>query len=1117
MKKGLLLIISILLFYFSHAEGTRQLRPTAADKGNLHLNDDAIISGTSINMYTNFGMYNASESEKIKIRISSTDEIIFFGLNNKQPNGGNAFIPNVPYRIKDPLGNVVYDRPAMPELGEEGFIETWDMAAAGPLELGDPNGYDAIRIDPLMVGDYVIEFNPDDAMDIHLFDITVASAALVAIPGRLHSQGWQISTENGSNPFVGHVFPYDPRGVVYDVDFNGMQPFTFGVNFNSSGAGQTGIYLDDRKSKKGKLNYSVPEFEVFLNLPDNAEFPTFNQTGNFSGIVEKGSCEDKSYCLKYTSDVAGVLEGYIDVNNNATYDANLDVLFDYEFPKDTSICIPWDGKDFNGNAVSFEKINVIASFGLSVTHLPIFDAEHNVDGLKVKIASPLGFSDPLLYWDDSGINDTKNLDEKVNSTGCNSQTTGCHKWKDRGNNNNPETINTWWYTKVLFDTLLVEIFYDPPVELSFSPTELTGKDSSICKGDSLSFFVYNNGGHFDNSKFTYTWELNGALVSPANREYKDKISANSQLVILSVSNADPTCVSHDTLTVSVQNSVEISASVTDEDCLGNPGSINVTMLDGSSNAQFYWMDFPSIKTNSINNLNAGNYHLIVADSAYSSNCAVDTVFTIANGADLRIDTIEIGNSECYTNSGFARVLMEDYLYNYTYTWSGSAVTDSVVHDLSAGLQHLTITEPQSGCQLDTNFTIAALPFDITATTQNELCSDGTGSIQLSIPSTVLSVYWNGTLENITNKNLLSAGMYDLKVVSPLDPTCFADTLVEIQNEIHDLKISNLEIKDFECFYEPGSGKVTMLDPLLNYEYSWNNSAFSGINTYSNLSAGTYPLTIREVGTNCTTDTVFQIQDSDVKIVATVSPDLCNSSGGGVSLSFSAPNVQVTWANGSTESTLSDLTAGSYQVFINRTSHPLCALDTSFYVQSISYDVVTDLSFEVDNYNNVPETDAIIEFKNLSQGNIAESHWDFGDGNLSDQFDTEHIYTQEGEYMVTLQVTDEFGCTGNANTQIVITKLLPCEIAMANAFSPNNDLQNETIGILGYAPKVDLKIFNRWGEVIFRSFDLENKWDGSYLNKDVPLGVYPYVLDYECSDEGGKMVKKQLIGEINLIR
>ena len=88
----------------------------------------------------------------------------------------------------------------------------------------------------------------------------------------------------------------------------------------------------------------------------------------------------------------------------------------------------------------------------------------------------------------------------------------------------------------------------------------------------------------------------------------------------------------------------------------------------------------------------------------------------------------------------------------------------------------------------------------------------------------------------------------------------------------------------------------------------------------------------------------------------------------------------------------------------------------------------------------------------------------------------------------------------------------------NAFTPNSDGNNEVFRIYGlYKYKTySMRIYNRWGEIIFVSNDPEIGWDGSYgdSRKMAPIGAYTYKLNYKLKNQEQPNV---ISGHVNLIR
>lgn len=105
-------------------------------------------------------------------------------------------------------------------------------------------------------------------------------------------------------------------------------------------------------------------------------------------------------------------------------------------------------------------------------------------------------------------------------------------------------------------------------------------------------------------------------------------------------------------------------------------------------------------------------------------------------------------------------------------------------------------------------------------------------------------------------------------------------------------------------------------------------------------------------------------------------------------------------------------------------------------------------------------------------------------------------TNVGTY--TVQVSNELGCSVDFKTEVE-DKCEP-KLVIPSAFSPDGNGFNDVLDVIGlYLTDFDLKIYNRWGEVIFASTNLDHKWDGRYKGVKVEPGVYAYVATYKSSD------------------
>lgn len=156
----------------------------------------------------------------------------------------------------------------------------------------------------------------------------------------------------------------------------------------------------------------------------------------------------------------------------------------------------------------------------------------------------------------------------------------------------------------------------------------------------------------------------------------------------------------------------------------------------------------------------------------------------------------------------------------------------------------------------------------------------------------------------------------------------------------------------------------------------------------------------------------------------------------------------------------------------------------------------------------------------------EYRWYFGDGQRDTAYETSYLYSQEGVYDVALYVTTDKGCSDSVLQEGAVTVKLKCEMLFPNAFTPS---ESEISGV--YLPDVpeinndifhpvyenvedyNLQIFNRWGELIFESNDINEGWNGYY--KGTLSKQDSYVWQVEATCFGGRKILKS--GSVTLIR
>jgi gliding motility-associated-like protein len=116
---------------------------------------------------------------------------------------------------------------------------------------------------------------------------------------------------------------------------------------------------------------------------------------------------------------------------------------------------------------------------------------------------------------------------------------------------------------------------------------------------------------------------------------------------------------------------------------------------------------------------------------------------------------------------------------------------------------------------------------------------------------------------------------------------------------------------------------------------------------------------------------------------------------------------------------------------------------------------------------------------------------------------------------TITITPSYnGCAGASRSYVVTVIPLDKDIFVPNVFSPNGDGKNDILyAYSNYIDKLEMRIFNQWGQQVDEITDAHKGWDGKYKGTPQPVGVYMYVLKATMTD--GRTV--QLKGSITLIR
>jgi gliding motility-associated-like protein len=124
------------------------------------------------------------------------------------------------------------------------------------------------------------------------------------------------------------------------------------------------------------------------------------------------------------------------------------------------------------------------------------------------------------------------------------------------------------------------------------------------------------------------------------------------------------------------------------------------------------------------------------------------------------------------------------------------------------------------------------------------------------------------------------------------------------------------------------------------------------------------------------------------------------------------------------------------------------------------------------------------------------HWAFGNGTTGRERNPVAIYPDSGTFKIMLLAENQLGCVDTAYVTIRVFEQET--FFMPTAFTPDGDNLNEAFSPKGRGIKdYEMTIFDRWGQVLFRTKSLKYGWDGrDRLGDPVKPGIYAYKVDVE---------------------
>jgi gliding motility-associated-like protein len=578
-------------------------------------------------------------------------------------------------------------------------------------------------------------------------------------------------------------------------------------------------------------------------------------------------------------------------------------------------------------------------------------------------------------------------------------------------------------------------------------------------------------------------------------------------------------------------------------------------------------------TYTIASLPAGTYNFQVVDQNGCSLAggAVITQNSLIDTVNTAIDSIFCANS----SDGFISVSITGGIPNtlgapYTILWSGVDASGNAIpmlfttiagntttaSNLVAGTYTLTVTDAIN-CTRTFTYVMTEIVVSLDSVVDNDILCKGqcTGEIEF-IPTggdatytvsvfpigqpaantiTITEQDLQGSATGIFSLGGLCPGQYYVLITDANN--CSSNTpAITITEPSTVFSPSVNVISNSGCNDNAGILNVQVMGGTPGYNVAWHNitdpNIVSPAGTEINQSPGNYLISGLSSGfievlvtdnVGCEIVDTVEIDDTEVTFANFTAVD---SAGCGpflaqfTNLSL-GENLSYFWSFGNGQTSTEENPSvtfdvgGPYDVTLTVTNAFGC---TSTMVESgyiVSY-ASPNAAFTISS-TGVDYYSGLVEFINNSV-NAQFYTWDFGHfSNGSTEVNPTYYYPQwtEGDYIVTLVATDTNGCSDQA--QLLISSSETVRLNVPNTVTIDDNGLNELFfpvfsnfeEILNFK----LEIFNRWGELIFETKDIQGGWNGTYNGVAVQSGTYTWKVTYKDLDG----FDYQAVGHINVLR
>lgn len=453
------------------------------------------------------------------------------------------------------------------------------------------------------------------------------------------------------------------------------------------------------------------------------------------------------------------------------------------------------------------------------------------------------------------------------------------------------------------------------------------------------------------------------------------------------------------------------------------------------------------------------------------------------------------------------------------TWNGS------------GTGTITLTETNSyGCSVSTSVTVSFI------TLPNPVISGNNSTCQFSSETytvnagTANTYQWSatgGTINGSTTSSTLnvtwnSVGQYKVYITETNTSGCYKRDTLDVVVTVR--PVPSITGSGIGCV---SSSTYDYSAPLTsNTTYNWNVNggtvvAVNGANAISVQwnSTGTNSVTLQVTNSITGCDSTVTLPVNVEGLTAPVIQPSTTSGCAPLTVTFrgNTPAAGQTYAwtfgdalySSSANPTHTYTTPGTLTVTVITQNNTGCA-DTATSV--ITVNESPDASF-THNYLGLTYflDESTLTLNNTTTGG-SSYFWTFGTGDTAYAFEPPYTYHAAGNYIIRLIAYGANGCPDIA--QYPIDVRLRESFYVPNAFTPNGNDVNDYFSIREEnLASLKIKIFNRWGEVIYTSEDKNFKWDGTCNGNPAQQGIYVYVLT--TKNTGGEETTRK--GTITLVK